>query len=64
MMYNFKEVDADVSSGFEYRYMLNDEEGTVVNMWDLCVEDEEDEKVARYYGLTDEEIDFIRIKTN
>ena len=60
-MYNFKYVSADVSSGEYYLYMLDDEEGTVVYSWNLCIEDEEDEKAAREYGWTDDEIELIRV---
>lgn len=55
---------ADVSSDGEWRYMLDDEKGTVVDSCELIIEDEEDEAAARYYDWTDYEIEYIRIKKN
>ena len=55
---------ADVSSDGEWLYMLDDEEGTVVDSCELSIEDEEDEEVARYYDWTDDEIEYIKIKKN
>lgn len=63
-MYNFKRVMADVSSDGEWLYMLDDEEGTVVDSCELVIEDEEDEEVARYYDWTDSEIEYIKMKKN
>ena len=46
----------------EWMYMLDDRNGTVVPSWQLIVEDEEDERVARSFGWSDEEINNIRVR--
>ena len=60
--YCFKNVLCEVSSDGEWLYMLDDAYGTVVYSWELIVADEADERAARYFGWSDEEIEGIRIK--
>jgi hypothetical protein len=62
-MVKFKYVLCDVSSNDEWLYMLDDELGTVVSSWELIVEDDEDEKAARSFGWSEEEIRNIDVRT-
>lgn len=64
MVYNFKHVSVDLGNGNdfdgEWLYMLDDRNGTVVSSWDLIIEDDEDERAARYFGWTEEEINRLK----
>jgi hypothetical protein len=62
-MVKFKYVLCDVSANDEWLYMLDDELGTVVSSWELIVEDDEDEKAARAFGWSEEEIRNIDVRT-
>lgn len=59
---NFKYVSVFLGNGScyndEWMYMLDD--GTVVPSWALVIEDEADEKAARSFGWSEEEINYIR----
>lgn len=59
---NFKHVMVDLGNGSdwdgEWMYMLED--GTPIPSWALFVEDEADEKAAKSFGWSEEEINNIR----
>lgn len=59
---NFKFVSVDLGNGScfdgEWMYMLDD--GTAVPSWALVIEDDEDERAARSFGWSEEEINSLK----
>lgn len=62
--YNFKHASVDLGSmsvfDGEWLFMLDDAKGTVVPIWCLFIEDNEDEQVAKSFGLDEMTIDHLK----
>lgn len=56
MMYNFKDV---IHSLGGWEYMLYS--GKAVHQTALVIKDEEDEAVAKFFGLTEDEINQLKV---